>query len=56
MKNNLTFNKIEEDDVDLCPECDGRGYKDGKRCPLCNGKGAFNISSQKDYDDPQLSD
>jgi DnaJ-class molecular chaperone len=48
-----------EEEFYICPECDGRGYIDKKgKCPLCKGKGAIDskISSQKDSDDPQISD
>lgn len=52
MDNNI----LDDEEVYLCPECDGRGYKDDTTCHICNGIGILNTSYQKDCDDLPSSD
>lgn len=48
---------LDDDEVYICPECDGRGYtQDNKTCHVCNGKGVLSISSQTDSENLPSSD
>jgi DnaJ-class molecular chaperone len=48
----INNNLIDIDEINICYNCDGRGYMNGETCPICEGSGIMKDNiEKKDYKD-----